>query len=185
MKAMQLIIATLALSASNAGSYELKGITMGMSQKGLEQRFPGLSCTQREMDKTVVECEYQRVGPSPNVTDLNSVAEVLVNYWRFWLYDDRLGTVLIGLPSEGYSDVHQAMVAKFGEPKTKESAVQNRMGASFAQREHIWLDASSRLVLSKYSSSLDSSSLTFTAPWTSARSKKADQSKGLDKAKDL
>lgn len=158
---------------------------MGMPLPQFTAKFPGARCSPDNADADKVTCRYVRVGLSENVTELNTLAEVLIDLWVFNFYDEKLGFIYVSFPSADYSTVRDAMAAKFGKPMTAKVPMQNRMGSVIEKAVHTWKDAEGTLILESVTSTTKSSSVTFSSPWFAERDRRSDAKAGKAKAKDL
>jgi hypothetical protein len=136
------IIAIL-LAASNtsalAQQLDVKGISLGMTRTQLQERFANLQCAPVMPTPPASMCSYVRVGPAPNVTELNSIAEELVIAWHFMFIADELGALSITFPTDSYAVVSRALREKFGPASNVRSVpLQNAMGATFDSSHYTW-----------------------------------------------
>lgn len=173
------------ICAGPALAFDLKGFRMGMPLPQFTAKFPGARCSADNADPDKVSCQYVRVGLSENVTELNTLAEVLVDLWMFVFYGEKLGFIYVVFPSDEFSTVRDAMSAKFGKPNIAKVPMQNRLGSVIEKSVHTWKDAEGTLTLESVTSTTKSSSVTFSAPWFAERDRRSDAKAGKAKAKDL
>ena len=162
---IRLFIAAAALVVSPLSSLaqqlELKGLSPGMAKEALNTKMPDLKCVPDAASKSYSECKYLRQSiHQANVTELNTLAEELVESWSFEFIDDRLGRIVIILPISSFDAVVSALRIKFGAPtKSGKSIVQNRMGAKFESRQFTWSKNQQMLVATEFAGSLDDSAV--------------------------
>jgi hypothetical protein len=76
--------------------------------------------------------------------------------------DPRLYHIWVQFEVSGYSTVGDALIEKYGEPKTVEkSALQNRMGATFENVVSTWEFEHDSIVLTKFNGDVETSLLEF------------------------
>ena len=70
--------------------------------------------------------------------------------------DDRLALAQWNLPEDGFADLRDALVAKFGAPTAQaEKHYRNAMGATFVGAVLTWTSGDTRLEISQYASQVD------------------------------
>jgi hypothetical protein len=143
-----LAILAIALACSAAWSLEIKGVEVDAPAdclyiRSLEQR-PGKffeACEARK-EYWITEVSFL-TGRSPMIVKQDPSGVVTSVYVSGFIFQEAL----------------DALTIKFGEPSIETSLIQNRLGATFEQKEARWLRGEKSLVLKRHSSRLDSPSL--------------------------
>lgn len=147
---------------------------MGASVKEAEAHFIGLSCrpaeeSQKRLGDVVCAsrpsgrpCPAQRCGDDAPIPTYGGVS-----LHRALLYfgDDKLHLILLSITPGDADQLVDSVRLKFGEPTSDErGTVQNRMGASFEQRETVWMVGGTRIKVSRYGGTVDRGIASITAP---------------------
>ena len=81
--------------------------------------MPALKCAPEQPVKAISTCDYTRQSIyQDNVTELNTLAEGLVEAWIFEFASDKLGAILVLFPNENWNKAIAALITKFGAPRT-------------------------------------------------------------------
>lgn len=164
----------LCVSATGAGAFDFKGLVLGEPSTPAQIESVFAKCTPlqgpkcSDAEQMLHDTLKMKCGEGlPGVTVCNgwtaiaghrAKANIVIgstgNLQRIWLTQ---------IDSDYFDDIHKALAAKLGRPKAAErSRVQNAFGAQYQQIEYEWLDARGRrVVLQKYASRVDESTVTF------------------------
>jgi hypothetical protein len=81
------------------------------------------------------------------------------------IIDGKVGSFTYYLWHQKYESIVEAMVDKFGAPKTSQrQTVENRMGATFSSRFYLWTNSVSRIEAREYTDTLEKSSIEIEDP---------------------
>ncbi|TAM40076.1 MAG: hypothetical protein EPN58_11365 [Rhodanobacter sp.] len=139
-----------------------------------------------DLDKKLQEMRRVKCGEGlPGVQICNGTTTIAGTHATVNLVIGSDGTIQrihLTLPDIGYDDVHQALVAKFGKPKSvSHPMLQNGFGATFRQEESFWTGAhGAQLLLSQYAGDVENSSLYFSTPADRDRLSGANQAPSTD-----
>jgi hypothetical protein len=100
--------------------------------------------------------------------------------------EDKLVSVYLKFSSDRFPDLSAAMVERFGQPdKDEPSVIQNRMGATFDNRELRWMRGDAGLSIKQRAGKIDEGSVSFMS-MEHARQQFEERAKSVkQKAKDL
>ena len=149
--------------------------------------MPALKCAPEQPVKAISTCDYTRQSIyQDNVTELNTLAEGLVEAWIFEFASDKLGAILVLFPNENWNKAIAALITKFGAPSsTATQRLQNRLGATFDSRVLIWRQSGVTLIASEYTSDLKTSSLSLGTDAHFKSRQTRDKEESGRRAKDL
>jgi hypothetical protein len=174
----------LVVSVGDVWGQELKGFTMGMSPQ--QVRVLAGNDYVCDPDPLIGECTYY-VGMQSNyrVEHLETVAGVRPMKWTFKFYENKLVLVHVAFSENFYSEVLEAVRAKWGRGKSKNSILQNRMGAKVQQVETEWGKGDVTLYCQRFAGSIDTSVLFLVSESGAKKIQAAEQKAAKSKAKDL
>jgi hypothetical protein len=187
LKSTLLAIAVMAWTGA-ATALDLKGITLGTSKDAIAKRFTGLRCGDGTPAGVVIECVYVRTRrDQPNITELNTLADELIESWSLQFADGRLGMIIVTFPHASFRPVQAAMRAKYGPPySTSSERFQNRMGATAIGQKDAWGEPGKELLTAReYLGDLRTSAVVFSASWFMKRAQEGDGLEAQKRAKDL
>jgi hypothetical protein len=90
-----------------------------------------------------------------------TIAGVPVKTMVLSIYDGKLHAIIINFDPDGFDQVVDGLKEKYGESNPMNEQIQNRMGATFENSTFSWRRADATLKATKYSASLDQSSVMF------------------------
>lgn len=143
-----LVLLALAVFAGSASAeaLELKGFRLGAPEGDLVTKYASIQC----QDQQSGPAERMCIVLASSTTDLLTLAEQPVKFWSFFFRESRLGLIVCNLPNDHFREVAEAFEAKYGKPKSKESVMQNRMGAKFTNTTLEWLRGDEILTVQQY-----------------------------------
>lgn len=100
-------------------------------------------------------------------------------------YEHKLGAIYISFPSASFPKIAEALVQKYGSPKTRHEMLQNRLGATFDNSIHTWVSKDVILEASQYSDSIDKSTLVYVRSGAMEAYKKKKAEAAKENASDL
>lgn len=181
---MRLLVAAAAMACgmASAAPLDLKGIRLGAPQGEIAGRFEGLRCSG---EPAITECVYHRKGMGANVTELNTLADELVEMWAFTFVDGKLGEVVVIIPHGSFSKVRAAMHQKFGPPKSEKKEFTNALGGRFTGVEDTWDARPEWLTAHEYYGNRDLSAISLVSSTYTARIQAHKAAQAKKRAKDL
>jgi hypothetical protein len=168
---------SLAAFAHGASAFDFKGLVLGEPSTPAQVEsvfaacapFRGTQCSDTEQmlhESLKMKCGEGLPGATvcngwTTIAGHRAKANIVIGpsgkLQRIWLTQ---------IDSDYFDDVHEALVTKLGRPRAAErSRVQNAFGAQYQQVDYAWSDARGRrVVLQKYASRVDESSVMFSTP---------------------
>ncbi|MCA3177586.1 MAG: hypothetical protein O9345_16160 [Burkholderiaceae bacterium] len=146
---------------------------MGASVKDAETHFIGLVCrpadeAQKRLGDVVcvsrgpAGCPVARCGAESPIPTYGGVP---LNSATFYFGGDKLHSIMLSIKPDDANQLIESIRLKFGDPASDDrTPVQNRMGATFEQREAVWMVAGTRIKVSRYTNSIERGLATITAP---------------------
>jgi hypothetical protein len=151
MSALACLAACAVAWGAPAARFDFKGVVIGepATPEDIQQKL-GLKCGLGAFSFQVCNGRGTIAGEP---SDINLVIGA----------DGIVRRIRVSFNAKSFSDVASAVLAKLGKPtKTTREVTQNRMGASFLNVTHYWVDASrAEVVLTQNAGSLDESLLMF------------------------
>lgn len=176
----------LIASTATAAELELKNIRPGMTLDQLNSLYPTLNCKPAPKADGIDACRYTRKSiDQQNVTELNTLAEELVESWGIEFSNNKLGAVLILFDHDKFNTITTALRAKFGTPAIVRGTVQNRAGATFPSSTLTWRTKTAFLKAQEHVADIETSAITLMSQAHAAYRVKAVESPPKSKAKDL
>jgi hypothetical protein len=183
---MKIAIIAALFAPLSAIALDLKGVAPGMTQAQITEKFGLQTCRIYDQPKPLDECQYTRIGPSANVTELNTLAEELVNFWHFQFADTMLYNVVVSAGHNSFRPIRDALIAKNGNPRaTTTEQLQNMRGVKISGAVLRWSDGDADLVLHEYGGTIESMMITFTSRKLAARAQSNRAEEIAKRAKDL
>lgn len=138
MRAVALLLASLALYASGALGLDLKGISPGMSREEVDRQHPFLRCSLLSIGVGESECAFHFKLDAP--TDLDTLAGERTRKWTFAFFDDRLERIDVEFEQDSFEALRASLSEKYGRPKQSAARAQNIFGAIFPVVGVEWSD---------------------------------------------
>jgi hypothetical protein len=152
MKRLIFVVAMLCSSIALADqpAHEFKGLSAGMSyESALANPKLRLRCDENYNKPIADKLCHLRFDQNETIAGA-PVKNILVSF-----YDDQLSEVIVYFRTRDFFLVKGALIEKFGKGLSKESVVQNRMGASFDNETVTWLGDNDVMELIKRSGDVD------------------------------
>lgn len=139
-----------------------------MTIEQLDAAHPGIAsrCSEWKREPFGVHCDYspgRRYNPV-TIATLDSIAGAPVDMWLITMRGGEVATIYVQVLNRHFERVIAALKERFGPPtKQEDGQVQNRMGATFDQKELTWRSEGGVLSVKKRGGKIDTMSLMLTS----------------------
>lgn len=190
---MALALAAPIMASAQVPPLEIKGVKLDSPISEFKARFPGASCradgsacSAFPTDSMAAACKGIDAQCRKAVMDQFMFGPASASMFFAMVRDGRIGALSVIVSSADVDAVVDAMTQKYGKPSSDKTGVlQNRMGASFDNREVLWNRPDGQISVTKRSADIDTGAVTMmTASYISA-SPKDRQEKAKAAAKGL
>jgi hypothetical protein len=183
-----LVYAGIAFSAEQRA--EIKGITTGISEASLLEKYPHFTCdlttlgmppqkdacflfvstAETEECKTFLISESKRTPEQKEcvsgVKKKYSFGDAPVGAYEVRFKEGKLGLASFSFGVAFYESVKAALTEKYGKPtEDKNETTQNRMGAEFDNNTCVWKIGNDTIEIKKRSAKIDTSSVRLFSDW--------------------
>lgn len=140
----------ISLGSNNAAAFDFKGLHIGSNTSAAQvYQYLGINCDRHNAGEEFICSGYTTIA------DVKSFILVRVGA------DSICKVISLTFDAEEFSKVESSLIHKFGKPKSENSIVQNKMGASFNQTRHLWKKDGNELIAEKFGNTIDRSYVGF------------------------